>query len=159
MTSAHKSICMNTISAVRSILVIDDDPDDFEQVSEAIKEVAPGVMVHFLDRCEDIKKFLRHEIDLVLLDINMPRYDGFHWLRAIREHGYNNLPVIMYTNSTRPAHIAKAYEEGANLFFPKPERFDHLLRGLKTLVELNWENPGSITEKYRQNGQYKVFQP
>ncbi|MGB8191756.1 MAG: response regulator [Chitinophagaceae bacterium] len=146
-------------SQVRSILVIDDDIDDFEQVAEAIKQVAPHITVYFLSKCEDAKNFFRHSIDLVLLDINMPRHDGFYWLKEIRERGYKDLPIIMYTNSTRPAHIEKAYEEGANLFFPKPDRFEQLMRGLQQLVQFNWANPFSITEKYFGNGRYAAFQP
>lgn len=151
---------MNTGPAkVRSILLIDDDEDDFDQLAEAFKVVAPHIHVQFVNKCEDTQNFLSESIDLVLLDINMPRYDGFYCLKAIREHGYKDLPIVMYTNSTRPAHIVKAYDEGANLFFPKPESFSGLMSGLKKLVELNWSDPSSITEKYRDEGNYGVFKP
>ena len=146
-----------TCSSVRSILVIDDDVDDFEIVSEAIKEIDPEISVYFLDRCEDCDKYKDHSFDLVLLDINMPHYDGFAWLQGIRKHGYNNLPIIMYTNSANPDNIVKAYDDGANLYFTKPESFSGLVKGLQKLINLDWTNPFYVTQLYRQNGRYATF--
>ena len=145
-------------SEVRSILVIDDDREDYELISEAIYEVDPEISVYFLDRCEEAEKYKGYSFDLVLLDINMPYHDGFYWLKTIREKGYSSLPIVMYTNSLYPGHIAKAYQEGASLYFPKPDSFQHLLDALKKLVCLNWSNPGSITQRYLRNGQYLTFQ-
>jgi CheY-like chemotaxis protein len=143
---------------VQSILVIDDDQDEFELVSEAIQEINPSISVTFVNRCEQLLQYRKRTFDLILLDINMPHHDGFFLLKAIRDHGYNNQPVIMYTNSLSPAHIAKAYEEGANLFFSKPENFSDLKTALQKLVQLDWSTPYTITKLYSQGGHYKVFQ-
>jgi CheY-like chemotaxis protein len=102
---------------VRSILIIDDDEDDFELVNEALQEINPSISVTYINSCEQVLQYRNQSFDLILLDINMPLHDGFFWLRSIRDHGYKDLPIIMYTNSLSPAHISKAYEEGANLFF------------------------------------------
>jgi hypothetical protein len=64
----------------------------------------------------------------------------------------------MYTNSLSPAHIAKAYQEGANLFFSKPESFAGLISGLRKLVQLDWSSPLSITKQYCPGGYYRTFQ-
>ncbi len=142
---------------VRSILVIDDDPDDFELVKEAILQFDPAISVSYINNCEELVQYRRKNFDLVLLDINMPHHDGFFWLKSIRKNGYNELPVIMYTNSLSPAHIAQAYEEGANLYFSKPDSFSQLVKGLKELLRLDWTHPFSITEKYQQQGRYRTF--
>jgi DNA-binding response OmpR family regulator len=144
---------------VRSILVIDDDRDDFELVAEAIGEIDPGISVYYLERCEDGVKYTDQSFDLVLLDINMPHHDGFSWLKGIREKGYQDLPIVMFTNSLFPDHIAKAYEEGANLYFTKPESFSYLKKGLKKLISMDWSVPFSVTASYRENGKYLTFQP
>ena len=143
---------------IRSILIIDDDQDDYDLVTEALQEVNPNILLHYASCCDDAKQFKNYHFDLVLLDINMPGHDGFQWLKSIRDHGYHNLPIIMYTNSLSPAHIAKAYEEGANLYFSKPESFTNLIKGLKKLIHLDWSNPFSITEKYKVHGDYRTFQ-
>lgn len=144
---------------MKSILVIDDDRDDYELVYEALQDIDPGISVEFLDRCEELVKYKNQSFDIVLLDINMPHHDGFRWLKGIRERGLEHLPVIMYTNSMSPADIVKAYTEGANLYFPKPESFLKLKKALKKLIELDWTNPVLIKNAYTENGKYRLFQP
>ena len=62
---------------VSSILLIDDDLDDFDLLCEALQDIDPKITVHFLSRCEDAAKYKWQSFDLVLLDINMPYHDGF----------------------------------------------------------------------------------
>lgn len=143
---------------VHSILLIDDDKDDFDLVFEALQEINPGIAVYFLDRCEEISKYKNLSFDIVLLDINMPHHDGFAWLKGIRKKGYEQVPVIMYTNSLSPSDIVKSYNEGADLYFPKPESFLKLKKALRKLIELDWTDPVSIKKNYTQNGKYRTFQ-
>lgn len=145
-------------SNVQSILIIDDDRDDYELVLEAIQEINADIAVHFVSSCEEAMQSEQESFDLVFLDINMPRHDGFYWLRSIRERGYTNLPIIMYSNSLSPAHIDRAYREGANLYFSKPESYRGLIRALRELIQMDWSNPSSITAKYQLQGQYLTFQ-
>jgi DNA-binding response OmpR family regulator len=145
------------MNKVQSLLVIDDDKDDYDLIAEAVKEIDLGISVSFLDNCKDVAKYKGQNFDLVFLDINMPEYDGFAWLKGIRERGYENLPIIMYTNSRRPEHIMQAYKQGANLYYAKPASFSELIAGLKKLVSIDWTNPFSITENYCRNEQYLIF--
>jgi CheY-like chemotaxis protein len=142
---------------LRSILVIDDDRDDFDLVSEAIQQLDPAISVSFLDRCENSGKYKDQQFDLVLLDINMPAHDGFTWLRGIRGQGHD-VPIIMYTNSSNPAHITRAYNEGATLYFNKPDSYKMLIKGIKKLLDLDWSNPFSIKAMHWQNGKYRTFE-
>jgi DNA-binding response OmpR family regulator len=145
------------MNKVKSILLIDDDREDYELIVEAIKEFDSGISVSFLDNCKDAAKYEGQNFDLVFLDINMPVHDGFSWLKGIREKGYEDLPIIMYTNSLRPEHIMQAYKQGANLYYAKPTSFMELIKGLKELMSLDWTNPFSITKKYYRNEEYSVF--
>jgi DNA-binding response OmpR family regulator len=145
------------INKVKSILVIDDDREDYELIVDAIKEFDSAISVSFLDNCKNAVQYKDQNFDLVFLDINMPEHDGFVWLKGIREKGYNDLPIIMYTNSLRPEHIMQAYKQGANLYYAKPTSFIELINGLKKLTSLDWTNPFSITKNYYHNEQYSVF--
>ena len=139
---------MTSQGNIHSVLVIDDDPDDYLFVRDAIQQLNNGIKVHYLDSCEDAYRFKDHRIDLVLLDINMPAHDGFQWLKGIRANGYSTLPIIMYTNSSLPAHIRKAYEEGADLYFVKPDNFYALKSAIAALIELDWSEPSKIKHQY-----------
>ena len=64
---------------------------------------------------------------LVLLDLKMPRMDGFEVLSAVRQKlGFTRLPVIVLTNSDNPADIKRAYELGATSYFRKPDSLEGL---------------------------------
>ncbi len=64
---------------------------------------------------------------LVLLDLKMPRMDGFQVLSAVRQRlGLTQLPIVVLTNSENPADIRRAYELGATSFFRKPDSLEGL---------------------------------
>ena len=146
-----------TARRIRKILIIDDDMDDYILLKEAMKKVDESVSINYINSCEEIPKYKGQQFDLLLLDINMPKYDGFVWLKGIREKGYHSLPIVMYTNSQSPANMRRAYSEGANLYFPKPETFTELINSLKTLLSLDWSHPPEITSKYSSNGAFTGF--
>jgi chemosensory pili system protein ChpA (sensor histidine kinase/response regulator) len=71
--------------------------------------------------------------DLVLLDVEMPRMDGFELLRTLRGHPtLQALPVIMVTSRAGDKHRAKALEAGANAYVVKPYQEEHLLSLVRT---------------------------
>ena len=64
---------------------------------------------------------------LMLLDLRMPRMDGFEVLSAVRQRlGFTQLPVIVLTHSDNPADIKRAYELGATSYFRKPDSLEGL---------------------------------
>lgn len=64
---------------------------------------------------------------LLLLDLRMPRMDGFEVLSAIRQRlGFTQLPVIVLTHSDNPADVRRAYELGATSYFRKPDSLEGL---------------------------------
>lgn len=144
-------------SDIQSIMVIDDDRDEFLLILDAMKQIDPDITVYFADSCEEAIKFRNYKVDLVLLDINMPQHDGFSWLRSIREHGYLDLPIVMYTNSMSPLHITKAYTDGANLYYVKPDNFKRLINGLSKLLSMDWSQPDKITQNYHHSGKSLTF--
>ena len=142
---------------IEAMLLIDDDPDDYVFVKDAIKQINPQIKVYFFKECGNADVIKNLKVDLVLLDINMPRKDGFACLKSIRNEIEDELPVVMYTNSMSPLHIRKAYEQGANLYFIKPDNFQYLKKALAKLVNLDWSDPTLIREHYTRNGSYDTF--
>jgi CheY-like chemotaxis protein len=73
---------------------------------------------------------------MVLLDINMPRKNGFEALEEVRANpDLKSLPVVMLTTSDRPEDIIRAYDSGATSYIPKPLDLDGLRRMARMLAE------------------------
>jgi DNA-binding response OmpR family regulator len=150
---------MSSLSpSIRKVLLIDDDKDDCIFFEDALKELDPSIHVRFISSTKEVNTGAGCQPpDLLFLDINMPDKNGFEWLKEIREKGYT-FPVIMYSTASNPAYVQRAYEEGANVYFPKPESLRTLQDSLKQLLRFNWNDPHKITECFYSNGQYRVFE-
>lgn len=145
-------------STIHRILFIDDDEDDFTLFREALKEVDTSITVSFLQECDkDPSKFPWLEPDIIFLDLNMPRCDGFECLQKLKTSDLKDVPVVIFTTSRNQAHIDKAYHYGATLFLSKPFSFTALVRSLQGLFQLDWTHPDSITSAYCSNGRYKAY--
>lgn len=87
----------------------------------------------------------RHPLpDLLLLDLKMPRKDGFGVLKWRREHPvFLRLPVIVFSSSNLPVDVAQAYALGANSYIVKAASAERLERMIKALHE--WWTVFNIT--------------
>jgi CheY-like chemotaxis protein len=73
--------------------------------------------------------------DLVLLDIKMPKIDGFKFLKWVRAHAhFKSLPIMVLTASDDPEDVATAYRLGANAFLVKPLDFTNFCHMMRSLV-------------------------
>jgi len=112
------------------ILLVDDSDDDIFLVREAFKESG---IAHRLDAISDGEaalSFLREDgnrPDVVLLDINMPRFSGFDVLEWVQsDPNLRDIPVVMLTTSEQPEDVRRATEGGARDYFRKPVEFSGL---------------------------------
>ena len=75
--------------------------------------------------------------DVILLDIEMPRMDGFEFTRTIRRDSkYAQIPIIMITSRTAEKHRNLARELGVDLYLGKPFQEEELLRNLREMLAL-----------------------
>jgi len=131
------------------ILLVDDSDDDIFLVREAFKE--SGV-AHRLDAISDGEKalnFLKEDgnrPDVVLLDINMPRFSGFDVLEWVQsDPSLREIPIVMLTTSEQPEDVRRATEGGARDYFRKPVEFSHL-RDLACRVLDRWGSENTEEE-------------
>ena len=76
---------------------------------------------------------------ILLLDINMPKLDGFAVLEQIREsEQLSRLPVVILTSSKDEEDRLRSYDLGANAFIVKPVGFDNFCRAVNT-INIFWE--------------------
>jgi adenylate cyclase len=108
-----------------TILVVDDDADNRLRLVRALR--ALGHTLHEACDGQEAVECLQHgAFDLVLLDITMPRMDGYEVLRWIRSDPRRQaLPVLMVSALDEIAHTARCIEAGAEDFLSKP--VDHVL--------------------------------
>ncbi len=125
------------------ILLVDDDPTIHVLANEHFLD--SGFRVHTaVDGEEALLKLKSITPDLIILDVHMPKMDGFTACEKIREHpAYEDFPVLILTGLKDDKAIDKAYEAGATDFFQKPinwkllmHRIRYLLRYQNTLIKL-----------------------
>ncbi len=119
----------------QSILVVDDEPVNLQLVHNQLTPRGFKVfMAH--DGFEALEMIADEPPDLVLLDIMMPRMNGFDVCLKIREtHSLYSLPVIMLTAKNRLSDLVQGLESGANDYLPKPFYKEELLARIDILLQ------------------------
>jgi CheY-like chemotaxis protein len=129
--------------------LVEDDENDVFFLQRAFKQASISNPLHRvrdgeeaitylcgLEEFSDREKFpLPH---LMLLDLKMPRKNGFEVISWVREQpGLRRLPIIVLTSSKEDPDINRAYELGVNTYLVKPAKFERLVEMMRTL-QLYW---------------------
>lgn len=128
------------------ILLVEDNPGDAFLEREMLEHCRRSVQVAVCHDGMEAMDYLHH-LDvyqdcplpgLILLDLDLPRKDGWEVLREIKEDlQLKNIPVIILTGSRAEQDLHRSCFSLANDFIQKPEDWDHLETFLKYL-ETNW---------------------
>jgi chemosensory pili system protein ChpA (sensor histidine kinase/response regulator) len=117
-----------------SVMVVDDSVTVRKVTSRLLERQGMDVMLA-KDGVEAIALLQERRPDVVLLDIEMPRMDGFEVARQIRhDDRLKRLPIIMITSRTGTKHQDRAREIGVNRFLGKPFQESELLASIDDLV-------------------------
>lgn len=119
---------------MKRVLVIDDAAtvrlyyrDVLEAADFAVEEAVNGL--------EGLEKALAGAFDLFLVDVNMPKMDGYRFLsRVRREQALRAVPAIMISTEAKDGDAARAYAAGANLYMVKPVQPDILFRNVALMT-------------------------
>jgi CheY-like chemotaxis protein len=126
------------------VLLIDDDPADVLMIEEALADWHVPVTLHVTGDGEQGRAFLRHTgryVDaprpaLVILDLNMPRMNGFEVLADIKtDFMLSIIPIVVFTTSRAPEHVARGYADHANAYVVKPTDVDDYQRAVRSIEE------------------------
>lgn len=121
-----------------TILVAEDDPADWQMIEEGFEDASIANPVKHVRDGVDLLAYLRDEAHekpgLILLDLNMPRLNGFETLAEIRaDPALRHLVVVIMTTSNAEADILRSYNSGANSYIVKPLTFLDMIKALRTL--------------------------
>lgn len=110
------------------ILIVDDDPISLELVTHGLQ--AEGYQIlSAQDGQEALRAFFNNQPDLVVLDITMPKLDGYEVCRRVRE--MSSTPIIMLTALGREENVIKGLDLGADDYLTKPFRVGELLARIR----------------------------
>jgi len=123
------------MNPARRILVVDDAAtvrlyhrQVLERAGLAVEEAINGI--------EALEKALNAPFDLYLVDINMPKQDGYDFLRELRASPLAQAPAIMISTEAEEHDRRRAFEAGANHYLLKPIRPAELLACCHLLLGL-----------------------
>lgn len=114
------------------ILVVDDDKNTRKYIS-AVLEAENYTVTTASDGEEAMRVMDREYIDLVVLDIMMPKMDGYRFTQELREAN-NNLPVLMVSAKQLPADRHKGFLAGTDDYITKPVDETEMLLRIKALL-------------------------
>lgn len=113
------------------ILLIEDDTTLFQEIKERLAQWSYDVhgirdFAHVMEEFAEIKP------DLVIIDIQLPKFDGFYWCRMIRSH--SNVPILFLSSRDHPAEMVMSMQLGADDYIQKPFHFDVLIAKIQAIL-------------------------
>ncbi|HEU4335393.1 MAG TPA: response regulator [Candidatus Eisenbacteria bacterium] len=117
------------------VLVVDDEPDLVRILEFALRGAGYQVEVA-ADGQEGLKKARETRPDIILLDLMLPKLDGYKICRMLKfDERYRHIPIIILSARTQEGDQSLAIEMGANLFVTKPYEFEEILGHIETLLK------------------------
>ena len=123
----------------KTVILIDDDPDDLEIMTAAINAIDPTLMCSVYVQAEEALRLLSHGLqslpNYIFIDINMPRKTGAQCLEHLRKvKELNDVPIIIYSTSLPERTSKTLLEAGANFTFQKPCTINDYVNVLRRIL-------------------------
>jgi len=147
-----------------NILLADDDQGDCLLFKEALNELPVSVKLTIVHNgeevIEEISKKGKKMPDVLFLDLNMPRKNGFASLGEIkRSNILQDLPVIIFSTTAQMDAVMKVYRDAAHYYICKPTDFAQLKRVLYEALTLITQknNPLPLKENFMITGDATII--
>ncbi|USL29417.1 response regulator transcription factor [Priestia megaterium] len=131
------------------ILIVEDDDKIYELVKEKFEQWSFEVA-----GVEDFQKvmevFIAESPELVILDVNLPVYDGFYWCQQIRT--VSKTPIVFLSSREHPMDIVMAMNIGADDYIQKPFNLDVLVAKVQALLRRTYSYGDTISDVIDWNG-------
>ncbi|MGA2890070.1 MAG: response regulator [Terracidiphilus sp.] len=118
---------------MKRVLIV-DDAATVRMYHRSILESAGYAVEEAWNGIEALEKALDVPFDLYVVDINMPKLDGFGFLRELRQQPIPQQPAIMVSTEAEERDEKAAYQSGANCYLIKPVRQSQLLSHVRLLL-------------------------
>jgi signal transduction histidine kinase len=135
------------VNSPPKILVVDDNPDNVELLAKRLKSLGYRTCEAY-DGEEALAQVVREEPDLIILDVMMPKLDGFEVCRRLKTGGRTRLiPVIMLTAKREMPDKIKGLDTGADDYVTKPFNPQELTARVRSLLSLRTIQDKRLTEE------------
>lgn len=126
------------------ITLADDDEDDRLFFEDAFDELKINTKVTTCNDGVELMEYLTAPEtilpNILFLDLNMPRKNGFECLLEIKKDvRFNDIAIAIYSTSSSEEDIENTFVHGANIYIKKPSDFSTLKKVLAEVVTLNWQ--------------------
>ncbi|MBE0618246.1 MAG: response regulator, partial [Proteobacteria bacterium] len=129
------------------ILVVDDNPDNVELLEKRLKAMGYRTCAAY-DGEEALVRVAAEEPDLVILDVMMPKLDGFEVCRRLKtDEGTRRIPVIMLTAKREVPDKIRGLDTGADDYVTKPFNPQELMARVRSLLNLRSLHEKRVTEE------------
>nr|WP_216671536.1 response regulator transcription factor [Saccharibacillus qingshengii] len=130
-------------------MIIEDDTAIFRALKERLEQWS--FRVEGPERYDDIMStYIRVQPQLVIIDIQLPMYDGFHWCREIR--AVSKVPILFLSSRDHPLDMVMAMNMGADDYIQKPFHMDVLLAQIQAVLRRTYSYREEADELIEWNG-------
>jgi two-component system chemotaxis response regulator CheY len=119
----------------KTILIVDDSKTVRNLVAFIMKKEGFKVLTAE-DGLDGLEKLYSSEsVDLIVSDINMPRMDGFTFIKTVREQeAYRDIPIVVLSTEGQEKDIQAGLSIGANMYMVKPAQPEKMVKNIKMLL-------------------------
>lgn len=132
-----------------NIFIIEDDAAIFRSLKERLEQWS--FHVSGPERFDDVMSaWVAAQPQLVMIDIQLPMYDGFHWCREIR--AISKVPILFLSSRDHPLDMVMAMNMGADDYIQKPFHMDVLMARIQALLRRTYAYGDEAAELIEWNG-------
>ena len=126
---------------MQKIMIVEDD----EVIASSLQKHLEtwNYKVHVIDDFEHVlEKYLDLQPELVLLDISLPFYNGYHWCEQIRK--VSSVPIIFISSASENMNIVMAMNMGGDDFIAKPFDLNVLVAKVQAVLRRTYDLSGKV---------------
>lgn len=133
-------ICARTVNIMpkQKILIADDDKDAALFLKKGLQREGFEIVLA-VDGQEAKQAILKTNPDLIILDLVMPKLDGWEVLKWLRQQQNKSTPVIVVSAKEEIGDLKKTYALEADTYLVKPITIDDVLAAIRAISSLNFE--------------------
>ena len=139
---------------MNKIMIIDDDPILVHEIVTEFKKW--HLLVSTVQDWENIvKEFIQYHPDLVIMDVKLPKYDGFYWSDQIRK--LSKLPIIFLTGVDQEPNAIRAMSNGADDYLIKPFSINVLISKVQAALRRDQDYGKATINTQLKFGKYILY--